>query len=103
TTATAKLKPGVSIPEIRAAWEEAYADKQFIHVLPEGQWPSTKSVLGYNHVTMKLAVDESAGRVFVVDAFEYLTKGTAGGAVQSMNIALGFPEETGLTTQGVAP
>jgi len=103
TTATAKLKPGVSIPEIRAAWEEAYADEQFIHVLPEGQWPSTKSVLGSNHVAMQLAVDESAGRVIVVAAVDNLTKGTAGGAVQSMNIALGFPEETGLTTQGVAP
>ena len=32
-----------------------------------------------------------------------LTKGTAGGAVQSMNIALGLPEETGLSTIGVAP
>src|SRR5699024_1277179 len=103
TTATAKLKPGVSIPEIRAAWEEAYADEQFIHVLPEGQWPSTKSVLGSNHVAMQLAVDESAGRVIVVAAVDNLTKGTAGGAVQSMNVALGFPEETGLTTQGVAP
>ena len=32
-----------------------------------------------------------------------LAKGTAGGAVQSMNLALGFPETTGLTTVGVAP
>ncbi len=103
TTATAKFKPGVSTTEIRAAWEEAYADEQFIHVLPEGQWPSTKSVLGSNHVAMQLAVDDSAGRVIVVAAVDNLTKGTAGGAVQSMNIALGFPEETGLTTQGVAP
>src|SRR5699024_10684991 len=55
------------------------------------------------HVAMQLAVDESAGRVIDVAAVDNLTKGTAGGAVQSMNIALGFPEETGLTTQGVAP
>ncbi|MCE0445037.1 hypothetical protein LT493_07060 [Streptomyces tricolor] len=32
-----------------------------------------------------------------------LTKGTAGGAVQSMNIALGLAETTGLSTIGVAP
>ncbi|MDN6500057.1 MAG: N-acetyl-gamma-glutamyl-phosphate reductase, partial [Yaniella sp.] len=39
----------------------------------------------------------------LVVAVDNLTKGTAGGAIQSMNIALGFPEETGLTAQGVAP
>ncbi|MGW1922404.1 helix-hairpin-helix domain-containing protein, partial [Streptomyces massasporeus] len=33
----------------------------------------------------------------------WVTKGTAGGAVQSMNIALGLDETTGLTTIGVAP
>ena len=103
TTATAKFKPGVSVPEIRAAWEDAYQDEQFVHLLPEGQWPSTKSVFGSNHVVMQLAVDESSGRVVVVVAVDNLTKGTAGGAIQSMNIALGFPEETGLTAQEYPP
>ena len=75
-----------------------------MHLLPAGQWPTTKSVLGSNHVVMQLAVDETAGRVIVVVAVDNLTKGTAGGAVQSMNIALGFPEETGLSVQGgIAP
>ena len=103
TTATAKYKPGVDAATIRAAWENAYQNEQFVHLLPAGQWPTTKSVLGSNHVVMQLAVDEEAGRVIVVAAIDNLTKGTAGGAVQSMNIALGFAEETGLTTQGVAP
>jgi N-acetyl-gamma-glutamyl-phosphate reductase len=103
TTATAKFKPGVDAATIRAAWETAYQNEQFVHLLPEGQWPTTKSVVGSNHVVMQLALDEEAGRVVVVAAVDNLTKGTAGGAIQSMNIALGLPEETGLTTQGVAP
>ena len=104
TTATAKYVPGTSAEDIRAAWEKAYANEHFVHLLPEGQWPTTKSVLGSNHVVMQLAVDETAGRVIVVVAVDNLTKGTAGGAVQSMNIALGFPEETGLSVQGgIAP
>lgn len=104
TTATAKYVPGTSAEDIRAAWENAYANEQFVHLLPAGQWPTTKSVLGSNHVVMQLAVDETAGRVIVVVAVDNLTKGTAGGAVQSMNIALGFPEETGLSVQGgIAP
>jgi N-acetyl-gamma-glutamyl-phosphate reductase len=41
--------------------------------------------------------------VIVVSAIDNLVKGTAGAAVQSMNIALGFPETMGLSVNGVAP
>ncbi|MCR8675280.1 N-acetyl-gamma-glutamyl-phosphate reductase [Micrococcus sp. HG099] len=102
-TATARLRPGADPVAVRGAWERAYADEHFVHLLPEGQWPATKSVLGSNHVQMQLAVDERAGRVIVTAALDNLTKGTAGGAVQSMNIALGLPEQAGLEQQGVAP
>ncbi|GAA3790734.1 N-acetyl-gamma-glutamyl-phosphate reductase [Micrococcus endophyticus] len=102
-TATARLRPGADPAAVRGAWERAYADERFVHLLPEGLWPATKSVLGSNHVQMQLAVDERAGRVIVTAALDNLTKGTAGGAVQSMNIALGLPEQAGLEQQGVAP
>ena len=36
-------------------------------------------------------------------AIDNLGKGTAGAAVQSLNLALGLPETTGLMTEGVAP
>ena len=39
----------------------------------------------------------------VVAALDNLTKGTAGAAVQCLNLALGLPETTGLPTVGVAP
>jgi N-acetyl-gamma-glutamyl-phosphate reductase len=52
---------------------------------------------------MQLAVDDTAGRLVVVAAIDNLTKGTAGAAVQCMNLALGLPETTGLTTIGLAP
>ena len=102
-TATARLRSDVEPARVRAAWEEAYADEPFVHVLPGGQWPTTKAVLGSNHVVLQLAVDPHVGRVIVTAALDNLTKGTAGGAVQSMNIALGLPEQTGLEIQGVAP
>jgi N-acetyl-gamma-glutamyl-phosphate reductase len=38
-----------------------------------------------------------------VTAVDNLAKGTAGAAIQSMNIALGFAETTGLSVNGVAP
>ncbi|NUL48354.1 N-acetyl-gamma-glutamyl-phosphate reductase [Cellulosimicrobium funkei] len=102
-TATARIKPGVDAGRVRSAWEQAYAAETFVHVLPEGQWPSTQSVLGSNHVVMQLAVDPHAGRVIVSAALDNLAKGTAGGAIQSMNLALGLAEQTGLNQQGTAP
>lgn len=102
-TATAKVRPGVSYQQLRQAWEAAYQDEPFIHLLPEGQWPSTKNVQGSNHLQLQLALDPHAGRVIISSVIDNLTKGTAGGAIQSMNIALGLPEKTGLLQEGLAP
>ncbi len=103
TTATARVRPGVDAARLREAWESAYAREPFVRILPEGSWPATKSVLGSNYASLQLAFDEHAGRVIVSSAIDNLTKGTAGGAVQSMNIALGLDETAGLTIQGIAP
>lgn len=103
TTATARLKPGVDAEQVHAAWQAAYANEPFVHVLPQGQWPQTKHVQGSNHAQMQLAVDPHVGRVIVTCVIDNLTKGTAGGAVQSMNIALGLPETLGLELEGMAP
>ncbi|MFJ7961229.1 N-acetyl-gamma-glutamyl-phosphate reductase [Streptomyces sp. NPDC096319] len=102
-TCTATAKPGVTAETVRAAYEKAYADEPFVHLLPEGQWPATSSVYGSNAVQVQVAYDANANRIIAISAIDNLTKGTAGGAVQSMNIALGLPETTGLSTIGVAP
>lgn len=103
TTATAKVKPGIAAATLREAWASAYKNEPFVHLLPEGQWPATSSVMGSNHAQIQLAFDPHAGRVIVSAVIDNLTKGTAGGAVQSMNIALGLSENAGLTLEGVAP
>lgn len=102
-TSTARLAPGVTAAEVRAAWADAYADETFVHVLPEGEFPRTADTLGANTCLLGLAIDEAAGRVVVVAALDNLAKGTAGAAIQSANIALGLPEATGLSVNGVAP
>ncbi|MEU3729006.1 N-acetyl-gamma-glutamyl-phosphate reductase [Streptomyces sp. NPDC033538] len=102
-TCTAKAKPGVTAETVRAAYEKAFADEPFVHLLPEDQWPATASVYGSNAVQVQVAYDAAAGRIIAISAIDNLAKGTAGGAVQSMNIALGLDETTGLTTIGVAP
>ncbi len=102
-TSTAPIMPGVSDAEIRGAWEQAYAGETFVQLLPEGQFPRTADVLGANTALLGLAIDRAAGRVVVVAAVDNLVKGTAGAAVQSMNLALGLPEDRALTVNGVAP
>ena len=102
-TVTAPLSGATTTAEARAAYEQAWADEPFVHLLPEGLWPQTQSVVGSNHVHVQVAVDAAANRLVVVAALDNLTKGTAGGAIQSMNLALGLPETLGLTTLGVAP
>jgi N-acetyl-gamma-glutamyl-phosphate reductase len=101
--ATCSAPTTVSADEARAVYEKAYADEPFVHVLPEGQWPQTKSVVGSNAVHVQVTVDEAAGRLVAVGAVDNLAKGTGGAAVQCMNIALGLPETTGLSSVGVAP
>ncbi|WP_407318142.1 N-acetyl-gamma-glutamyl-phosphate reductase [Isoptericola halotolerans] len=105
-TATARLAPGheaAGADEVRAVWEQAYADEPFVELLPRGQWPSTAATTGANTALVQVALDGAAGRVVTVTALDNLAKGTAGQAVQAMNIALGLPETAGLTTEGVAP
>lgn len=103
TTASAPLKDGVDETAARAAYEKAYDAEPFVQLLPEGAWPTTSATLGSNNVQLQVTVDTDARRLVVVAAIDNLTKGTAGGAVQSMNLALGLPETTGLSTVGVAP
>ena len=102
-TSTARLKPGVTEADVRSAYQSAYANEPFLHVLPAGQFPRSGDTVGANTCLIGLAVDEAVGRLIVVSALDNLVKGTAGAAIQSANIALGLPEVMGLTVNGVAP
>jgi N-acetyl-gamma-glutamyl-phosphate reductase len=102
-TASAPLASGCDGSEAYQTYCEFYADEPFVRVLPPDQWPATQWTLGANTVHLQVAVDPRAQRLVVVGAIDNLVKGTAGGAVQSMNLALGLPETSGLPTVGVAP
>lgn len=104
TTITAPLADGgVTTESARAAYRAAYDDEPFVHLLPEGQQPQTQSVIGSNMIHLQVEVDERAGRLLVTGAIDNLTKGTAGAAVQCMNLIAGFDETAGLPQAGVAP
>jgi N-acetyl-gamma-glutamyl-phosphate reductase len=100
---TAPLRPGVDQQKIRSVYDAAYAAEPFVQLLPEDRWPATNAVLGSNSVHVQVAVDPDAGRLVAVGAVDNLTKGTAGAALQCLNLALGLPETMGLPSWGIAP
>jgi len=101
--ATCTARTSSSLPEIRAAYEKAYDAEPFVYLLPEGQLPASGSVIGSNAAQLAVAVDADAGVMVAICVIDNLVKGTAGAAVQSMNLALGWPETDGLSVVGVAP
>lgn len=101
--ATCTARTTASVSQLRAAYETAYREEPFVYLLPEGQLPKTGSVIGSNAAQLAVAVDEDAQTLVAIVAIDNLVKGTGGAAVQSMNLALGWPETEGLSTVGVAP
>ena len=93
----------MSDDEIRAVWAKAYEGQDFMVLLPEGMLPATGNIVGSNAAHIQVVTDRRAGRIIAFAAIDNLNRGTAGQAVQSLNIALGLPEDAGLTKIGVAP
>ena len=65
--------------------------------------PQTQNVVGSNMCHIQVEIDQDAQVLLITSAIDNLTKGTAGAAVQCMNIALGFAEAEGLPRAAVAP
>lgn len=85
--------------EIRAAYEEFCAGEPFIHLLPAGEQPEVKSVVGTNMAHVQVTVTD--GVVVATSAIDNLTKGTAGAAVQCLNLIQGWDETAGLPMAGL--
>jgi len=86
---------------------QAYKEEPFIRLVREKsgiyRYPEPKLVLGTNICEIGFEKDESTGRLIVMSAIDNLMKGAAGQGVQSMNIALGFEETTGINSIGFHP
>jgi N-acetyl-gamma-glutamyl-phosphate reductase len=100
---TVPVERGTTQADIDRVLSEVYGDEPFIRLAPAGYPPATADVLGSNSVAIQAVLDRHSGRVTVVTVLDNLVKGTAGAAIQSLNIALGLPETLGLPVDGVAP
>lgn len=103
STVQAPLADGVSVAAVREAYVEACCGEPFVQVLEPGVQPETANVLGSNLCQVQVDVDTRARRLVATLAIDNLTKGTAGAAIQCMNLALGWEERSGLPRAAVAP
>jgi N-acetyl-gamma-glutamyl-phosphate reductase len=93
---TAELVAGKTLSDVRSAFESAYSSEHNIQILADGEYPNTADVEHKNLAVIGFGIDEATNRVVVISAIDNLVKGTAGAAIQSLNIACGFKEDTGL-------
>src|SRR5271170_2736818 len=96
TTITVPGMPGATTELLYASWKRAYGKAPFIQVLPSGETPDTAHVVGTNRVDMSAVLDPRTGNFIITSAEDNLVKGTAGQAIQTMNLWYGFDETAGL-------
>ncbi len=103
TTATVPLEKALDQDGLETLYNDFYADERFVRVLPRGKLPETKDVRGSNFCDVAVKCDPRTGRAIAVSAIDNLTKGTAGQAVQDMNILFGLEETCGLWWGAMSP
>lgn len=101
------LPDGTSSRDVLGAFRDAYDDEPFVRLVLARKGihrvPDPKILDGTNFCDVGFAVDNETGRVVVMSALDNLVKGTAGHALQSLNIALGWEERLGLEFSGIHP
>jgi N-acetyl-gamma-glutamyl-phosphate reductase len=76
-------------------WYEEYY-KGWVFVEARAEPPQISHVANTNRARLSAAVDGRAKKLLLFVALDNLLKGAAGAAVQNMNLALGYAEDTGL-------
>ena len=103
TTASVPLTRSATTAELLSVYQEFYAGEPFVRVLPEGEKPSTRHVVGSNFCDVTVVSDPRTGRAVCVSALDNLGKGGSANGTQALNIMMGWDERTGLTAPPVYP
>ena len=103
TTASVPLGKAASTAELVALYQEFYAGEPFVRVLPEGERPTTRRVVGSNFCDVTIVADPRTSRAVCVSALDNLGKGGSANGIQSLNIMMGWDERSGLEAPPVYP
>jgi N-acetyl-gamma-glutamyl-phosphate reductase len=87
--------------DLRSLLDEAYAESDVVHVLPDGVVPELARVQHTDGAELAVFEDRATSHAVVICAIDNLGKGAAGQALQNANLALGLDETLGLRISGV--
>ena len=91
-----ELMPGITAEAVLSAYQAEYAKESFVHVLPIGELPELKHVVGSNNIHIGFDVSQRTNRLIIVACLDNLIKGAGGQAIQNFNIMNALDEKTGL-------
>lgn len=93
--------------DVWQAYRRVYGREPFIRMVKASRglyrYPEPKLIWGTNFCDIGFERDADSSRLVVLSSIDNLGKGTAGQAVQAMNIMFGFPETMGLEFSGLHP
>jgi len=106
-TAHCFVPDGTSDRDVIGAFREHYQSEPFVRLVTARRGvhrvPDPRVLDGTNFCDIGFELDHDSGRLVVMSAIDNLVKGTAGHALQALNLALGFEERSGLGFMGLHP
>jgi N-acetyl-gamma-glutamyl-phosphate reductase len=97
STCYVPLEPGVDAAALREASRAWTENEPFLHLLEAGRQPDIARVAGTNRVELQVVCDLANGLAVMTSAIDNLCRGSSGGALQALNVALGLDEGAGLS------
>lgn len=91
------LPADVTEAQVRAQYEQMYADEPFVYLLPRGQVATMAHTTNTNFCAIGLTPVPGTRTLIVTSSIDNLGKGASSAAVQNMNVMFGWPETMGLT------
>ncbi|MFT5288025.1 MAG: N-acetyl-gamma-glutamyl-phosphate reductase common form [Planctomycetota bacterium] len=98
-TAVLPLASEIDLEAIQGIYADTYAGQPFVELLPLGEVPDLRRVVGSNRACM--ALHAKPGALVVLLTLDNILKGGSGQALQALNIALGWPQDLSLPRAGL--
>ncbi len=87
---------GVTVAQVEAVWQQAFAGRPFVTLLKSGDFPDTAHVANTNRLACSVVADARTGNLIITSVIDNLLKGAGGQAVQNLNLMMGWDEAEGL-------
>lgn len=91
----------VNDEQLKKLYAQFYKDHPFVRL--RDQAPSLKDVRGTNLCDLFVTYDERTNRILIISVIDNLVKGSAGAAIQNLNLMFDLDESAGLNTIGMYP